>query len=81
WQTINTESRWLGGVEIRPGGASWRWDPTERALTRGTAEKTRSSKSSARPTAKKAKPRKASRAAAKKVKPRTAAKRSTRKKK
>lgn len=81
WQAINTESRWLGGVEIRPGGTGWRWDPTERALTRGPAEKTSSRKSSPRPTAKKAKPRKASRAAAKKVKPRTAAKRSTRKKK
>jgi hypothetical protein len=81
WQTINTESRWLGGVEIRPGGTGWRWDPSERALTRGPAEKTRARKSSPRPAAKKAKPRKASHAAAKKVKPRTAAKRSTRKKK
>jgi len=81
WQTINTESRWLGGVEIRPGGTGWRWDPTERALTREPAEKTKSRKSSPRPTAKKAKPRKASRVAAKKVKPRTAPKRSTRKKK
>jgi hypothetical protein len=81
WQTINTESRWLGGVEIRPGGTGWRWDPSERALTRGPAEKTRARKSSPRPAAKKAKPRRASHAAAKKVKPRTAAKRSTRKKK
>jgi hypothetical protein len=81
WQTINTESRWLGGVEIRPGGTGWRWDPSEQALTRKSAEKTESRKSSPRPTAKKAKPRKASRRAAKKVKPRTAAKRSTRKKK
>jgi hypothetical protein len=68
WQTINTESRWLGGVEIRPGGTGWRWDPSERALTRERAEKPKSRKSSPRPTAKKAKPR-------------TAAKRSTRKKK
>ena len=81
WQSINTDSRWLGGVEIRPGGTGWRWDPTERALTRGPAEKTKLRKSSPRSTAKKAKPRKASRAAAKRVKPRTAAKRSTRKKK
>jgi hypothetical protein len=81
WQTINTESRWLGGVEIRPGGTGWRWDPSERALTRGPAEKTKARKSSPRPTAKKAAPRKASRPAAKKAKPRTAAKRSTRKKK
>jgi hypothetical protein len=81
WQTINTESRWLGGVEIRPGGTGWRWDPSERVLTRELAEKTKSRKSSPRSTAKKAKPRKASRPAAKRVKPRTAAKRSTRKKK
>jgi hypothetical protein len=81
WQTINTESRWLGGVEIRPGGTGWRWDPSERVLTREPAEKTQSRKSSPRPTAKKAKPRKASRPAAKKVKPRTAAKRSSRTKK
>ncbi len=80
WQTINTESRWLGGVEIRPGGTGWRWDPTARALIR-EPEKTKSRKSSPRPTAKKANPLKESRAAAKKVKPRTAAKRSTRKKK
>ena len=71
WQTINTESRWLGGVEIRPGGTGWRWDPSQRALTRGVTDKPKSRKSTARPTAKKAK----------KTKPRTAAKRSTRKKK
>jgi Domain of unknown function (DUF1835) len=34
WQNINTESRWLGGVEIEPGGKSWRWDPEERVLVR-----------------------------------------------
>ena len=81
WQTINTESRWLGGVEIRPGGTGWRWDPSEQGLTREPAEKTGSRKSSPRPKAKKAKPRKSSRPVAKKAKPRTAAKRSTRKKK
>lgn len=32
WQTINTESRWLGGVEIPPGGKCWRWDVDERVL-------------------------------------------------
>ena len=81
WQTINAEPRWLGGVEIRLGGTGWRWDPTERTLTRGPAEKPKLGKSSPRSTAKKTKSRKSSRPAAKKVKPRTAAKRSTRRKK
>ena len=31
WQTVNTESRWLGGVEITPG-SSWRWNPDTRQL-------------------------------------------------
>ncbi len=56
WQSINTQSRWLGGVEIRPGGKGWRWDPAERVLMRGGDDK--------------AKPRKTSRPAAKKTKPR-----------
>ena len=34
WQTINTESRWLGGVEINPGPSGWRWDPGNRKLVR-----------------------------------------------
>jgi hypothetical protein len=92
WQNINTESRWLGGVEIPPGGEGWRWDRSERALARQGARKTKSRKSSRavakkaiphkgfRTVAKKAKPRKTSRAAPKKAKPR-AAKRSARKKK
>jgi len=33
WQTINKNSRWLGGVEIVPGKDGWRWDPKERRLT------------------------------------------------
>jgi hypothetical protein len=32
WQTINRNSRWLGGVEITPGAGGWRWDPDARAL-------------------------------------------------
>ena len=32
WQTVNPQTRWLGGVEIRPGSSGWRWDPDERAL-------------------------------------------------
>src|SRR4051812_23719076 len=33
WQSINTESRWLGGVEIVPP-APWRWNPDSRRLVR-----------------------------------------------
>lgn len=33
WQSINTKSRWLGGVEITPG-SSWRWNPEIRQLVR-----------------------------------------------
>ena len=35
WQRINKRSRWLGGVEIRPGEDGWRWDPSTRELVRG----------------------------------------------
>lgn len=34
WQMINTRTRWLGGVEIVPGGGGWRWDRDRRQLTR-----------------------------------------------
>ncbi|HET6761178.1 MAG TPA: DUF1835 domain-containing protein [Gemmatimonadaceae bacterium] len=78
WQTINTKSRWLGGVEIRPGGTGWRWDPTARALVR-------QADGQARPRKAKAKPRKPTRPTAKKTKkkakPRTAARRPARRKK
>ena len=33
WQQINTETRWLGGVEIPPN-SPWRWDPNSRRLVR-----------------------------------------------
>ncbi len=33
WQSINTESRWLGGVEITPESA-WRWNPDTRQIVR-----------------------------------------------
>jgi hypothetical protein len=36
WQTINTQTRWLGGVEIPPGGQGWRWDASERVLVKKT---------------------------------------------
>ena len=32
WQGINTQTRWLGGVEIRPGAKGWRWDAGQRIL-------------------------------------------------
>jgi hypothetical protein len=92
WQTINAESRWLGGVEIQPGGECWRWDPDERVLVRGAGRGKREGargkrevgakpRKSAHPATKKVKLRKAARPAAKKAKPRAIAKRSTRKKK
>jgi hypothetical protein len=39
WQGINTQSRWLGGVEIKPGAKEWRWDPVERDLVSTGAPK------------------------------------------
>lgn len=39
WQDINTETRWLGGVEIAPGARGWRWDPNARVLVRTGAGK------------------------------------------
>jgi hypothetical protein len=32
WQSITRNSRWLGGVEIKPGADGWRWDPGQRKL-------------------------------------------------
>jgi hypothetical protein len=32
WQRINRNSRWLGGVEIKPGARGWRWNAAERTL-------------------------------------------------
>lgn len=34
WQRINRNSRWLGGVQIKPGKSGWRWDPPSRQLVR-----------------------------------------------
>ncbi|MGZ3557188.1 MAG: hypothetical protein ACXWM9_15295, partial [Gemmatimonadaceae bacterium] len=40
WQRIHNRTRWLGGVEIRPGEGGWRWDPSNRELVKGgTAKK------------------------------------------
>ncbi|HEX9310826.1 MAG TPA: DUF1835 domain-containing protein [Gemmatimonadaceae bacterium] len=38
WQRINKRTRWLGGVEIKPGTGGWRWDPAERRLVRAGTE-------------------------------------------
>jgi hypothetical protein len=32
WQALNTNTRWLGGVEIAPGKRAWRWDEGQRTL-------------------------------------------------
>jgi hypothetical protein len=55
WQEINSESRWLGGVEIEPGSDGWRWDPGERVIVR------RSPKPKRKSSAKKRSPRKKTR--------------------
>jgi Domain of unknown function (DUF1835) len=45
WQGIKSQSRWLGGVEIKPGAEGWRWDPAEHALVnRGIRKVARKSK-------------------------------------
>lgn len=73
WQRIHKRTRWLGGVEITPTEAGWRWDPGERQLVYRAA--TKPAKAKAHPASRKAaKPR--PRAAAKKVKTRSATKRS-----
>lgn len=50
WQSINRNTRWLGGVEIAPGDTGWRWDPTERELVRrNAAPQSSPAKASAKP--------------------------------
>jgi hypothetical protein len=78
WQSVNTQTRWLGGVEIAPGGKGWRWDPEERVVVRqgdkaapqieSTARKAKKNPRQAKtkPPKTKTKPRKASRPVAKK---------------
>ncbi|MGH7603851.1 MAG: DUF1835 domain-containing protein [Gemmatimonadaceae bacterium] len=86
WQDLNTETRWLGGVEIKPGGKGWRWNLAERGLVPVAAVKRSSTKrtstkrtSTKRPSAKRSA---AKRSFAKKSSPRRpAAKRAPRKKK
>lgn len=47
WQSINKNSRWLGGVEVKPGRGGWRWNAAERKLVHvggtGPQEKQRAS--------------------------------------
>ena len=80
WQSVNPETRWLGGVEIPPGAKGWRWNPEDRVLVRqgdrlapqidsrprGAKPAARKPKTASKKT--KTKPRKASRPAAKKRK-------------
>ncbi len=84
WQSINTQSRWLGGVEVRPGGKGWRWHPEERVLVHQGDDKAKPRKSSG-PAAKKTKSRTSSRRSPpppkKNAKKRATAKRSSRRKK
>ena len=49
WMGISTRSRWLGGVEIKPGAKGWRWDSAQDVLVGTGAAK----KKTARPSAKK----------------------------
>lgn len=58
WQRINSGTRWLGGVEIKPGEDGWRWDHGKGQLVRRKAAAS----------AKKAKPQPRPRRAAKKTK-------------
>jgi hypothetical protein len=81
WQSVNTQTRWLGGVDIRPGVTGWRWDPSARALVRQADGPAKARKTKAVPRKAKARPRKPTRPGAKKAKPRTATKHPLRKKK
>ena len=72
WHRIHKRTRWLGGVEINPGEAGWRWDPAERLVRRDAAAakktKIRVAKKRSSPPAKKANPRSPARRAARKQK-------------
>lgn len=81
WQRIHNRTRWLGGVEIRPGEAGWRWDPSNRELVRGVASAKSERAEPRTPTAPTLKTRPPGRVAAKKqtVKRRAPKKRATQK--
>lgn len=81
WHQINTQSRWLGGVEVLPRSEGWRWDPVARRLTHSSLKRSAKSKSK-RTAAKAAKPkRSAGRATKSKRVTKKAARKSTRRKK
>jgi uncharacterized protein DUF1835 len=48
WQEINTQPRWLGGVEIKPGSHGWRWDAQQQKLVNVQEAKPRAAKRSTR---------------------------------
>jgi hypothetical protein len=48
WQEINTQPRWLGGVEIKPGSHGWRWDARQHMLVNVHEAKPRGAKRSTR---------------------------------
>lgn len=50
WQSINTRTRWLGGVEIAAGANGWRWDRDRRQLVRTSLPTTPARATSARAT-------------------------------
>jgi hypothetical protein len=61
WQQINRKGRWLGGVEIKPGGEGWRWNPDTRELVNSLGNEV------TKPARKAAKTRKTSRKTARKT--------------
>ena len=60
WHQINTESRWMGGVEIVPGADGWFWDPAARRLTH-SAQKQRATSKAKRASTKTAKAKRTAR--------------------
>lgn len=82
WQSINTQSRWLGGVEIAPGGQGWRWDPVRRVLVKASEPRAARKAAAPRGTGKAKRPTKVSKTKrAPKAKPRSSLRRSPRRKK
>ena len=86
WQSVNSQTRWLGGVELSPGDPGWRWDVEERALVRESAKAAPRIENvlQTKPTARKAKatPRKSkTKRPTSKATPRSATRRRPRKKK
>jgi hypothetical protein len=74
WHRIHNRTRWLGGVEIKPGKGGWRWDPAERELVheRGVATPESTRAAARTPTRTRSRPKTRHR-----LSPRTAKKRSS----